>query len=195
MLLTARIFFLLPHHHHLAGGMVAYSHHIDTGGKVVITDDAARHVVDGDLGILGALNHDAAIGSVDADAVGGDAADALCAAVSDEVTHQVEVVSHGQRIGIGCAAVAPVVEVVAAVGCGEDHGLGTGACGHGENLHGAHLLVVGRGSEGEASLFDEVGKVAPAGVVGHRTTAGNMHVGRGRDIAKSTYIQLWSHRV
>ena len=67
MLLTARIFFLLPYHHHFAGGMVAYLDHIGAaGGRVEAQwnvtvllggQHTSRHVIERHLVAVGAFDY------------------------------------------------------------------------------------------------------------------------------------------
>lgn len=153
---------LLSHHHDLAGGEGADFHHVDTGGEIVVADVAARHIVDVHL-VGRTFDHDAAGLDVNADASGVDVIDAVGAtSVGGEVSYEVEVLGHRQRVGVDGAVVTPVVEVVAAVGGSVDDGLRAGAGGHGEDLHGALLFIGRRSGEGEALLLYEVGEITPA---------------------------------
>ena len=149
----------------------------DLGGHVVDADDElallvglhsgseyTRQLVDvGRLAGLQACDDDAACLDVDADVGGVDVIDALgTTTVGGEVSYEVEVLGHRQRVGVGGAVVAPVVEVVSAVGRSIDDSLRTGAGGHGEDLHGALLFIGRRSGEGEALLLYEVGEITPA---------------------------------
>ncbi len=116
----------LSHYYNLSCRQCTYFDDIHARRQGAVLHHAPRDVVHLHLFFRYTLDVDMAVGHADEDVAFLNIIDAL-SAIRDEIAYDGCVAGDGQRIGVGCAARAPVVETVAVGWHGVQHGVGVGA--------------------------------------------------------------------